>query len=109
MNQKGEWGNNLPPSQMTVVNGEIWTPSEDKGEKRSGGRPPEPENPTDDESVEHVDHFEGQFRQRKRRKLAQQKNENTEKENTGIPELNNWSKNSVRDEPESSESGSRSV
>ena len=34
LNQKGEWGSNLPPSQMTCVEGEIVDYAKDKGKKR---------------------------------------------------------------------------
>ena len=95
-----------------MVNGEVWAPSDNKGKKRSGGRPPEPVQPPDGNGgggVEHVDHFEGQYRQRKKRKLAQMCTDIRENENTQFSDNNTRAKIRVRVDPESSESGSRSV
>ena len=63
MNQKGEWGCNLPPIQATIVRGEIYQEDEDKGKKRQAGRPPEPPDPPDGGPQ---GEFGDQFRQKKR-------------------------------------------
>ena len=65
MNQKGEWGCNLPPAQATTYRGEVY--QEDKGKKRQAGRPPEPPEPPDGGQQEDI--FGEQFRQRKRRRV----------------------------------------
>ena len=101
MNQKGEWGSNLPPSQVTTVGGEIWDQSGDKGKKRSGGRPPEPlEQPSDGHQQSMtVDQFQGQYRQRKKRKLAERALAELQKENgidTHDPSFNNRLQSDVR-------------
>ena len=72
INKKGEWGCNLPPGQVTVVRGEIWTQENrpDIGNKRAragGGEPPIQQT---SDSCE-TDYFSTQFRQGKRRKLEQ--------------------------------------
>ena len=101
MNQKGEWGSNLPPSQVTTVGGEIWDQSGDKGKKRSGGRPPEPlEQPPDEHQQSMtVNQFQGQYRQRKKRKLAERALAELQKENgidTHDPSFNNRLQSDVR-------------
>ena len=69
MNQKGEWGCNLPPSQTTVVRGEIYH-EVDMSRKRKVVRPPEPPDPPDgDEPVP----FEAQFKQRKKKGRTEEK------------------------------------
>ena len=65
MNQKGEWGCNLPPTQAITFRGEVI--QEDKGKKRQAGRPPEPPEPPD--GGQQGDIFGEQFRQRKRRRV----------------------------------------
>ena len=70
LNQKGEWGSNLPPTQTTTVRGEIYThEDENKGRKRLGGRPPEPPDPPEGGDND----FEGQFRQRSKRRKVELK------------------------------------
>ena len=101
MNQKGEWGSNLPPSQITTVRGEVWDPSGDRVKKRSGGRPPEPlDKPPDEYQVSITENqFQRQFRQRKRRKLAERVQEETHKDSrthTLDPSLNNGLQMDVR-------------
>ena len=64
LNQKGEWGCNLPPSQTTVVRGEIYQEL-DQSRKRKVVRPPEPPDPPDGEEP---GAFESQYKQRKKKR-----------------------------------------
>ena len=86
LNQKGEWGSNLPPTIATVVHGEIvGTTNVGSKFKRGRGRPPEAnsvdQNGNSDEDEK--DPFFEQFRQRKKRRLLE---ENDEVEQVGITE-----------------------
>ena len=69
INQKGEWGCNLPPSQTTVVRGEMYT-VEEQSRKRKVVRPPEPPDPPDGEISANA--FETQYKQRKKKRKIEE-------------------------------------
>ena len=99
---------------MTAVQGKIWQPREDKGKKRSGGRPPEPPDIQTEQSIElgtqTQQQFHGQFRQRKRRKLAERARlETHENEQTHISESKNRHEHSVTVQTMKTDPDSRSV
>ena len=74
LNQKGEWGSNLPPTIATVVHGEI-VGSTNVGSrfKRGRGRPPEANRvDQNSNSEDDKDPFLEQFRQRKKRRVAEE-------------------------------------
>ena len=108
LNQKGEWGSNLPPVQVTTVQGEIW--HTDKGKKRSGGRPPEPPDLEDlnDHMSQNQHGFHGQFRQRKRRKLAARTQQGTQ-ETQHTQSESNHNEYSMANMSKRADPGSRSV
>ena len=109
LNQKGEWGSNLPPIQATTVQGEIW--HSDKGKKRSGGRPPEPPDLDDlnNNNMSQNQHgFHGQFRQRKRRKLAARAQQG-DQENQQTQSQSNHYEQSMANMSRRADPGSRSV
>ena len=86
INQKGEWGCNLPPSQTTIVRGEIYN-QEDQSRKRKVVRPPEPPDPPDGEN----NAFGVQYKQRKKRRKLEEERLNTSSEplvSTVEPQIN---------------------